>query len=191
MPRFIVELFGGILRGEKVMRFRLLVVVGLILAGFGAENALLACGDKFLVVSRGTRFARAGVARPPAAILVYANPTLTKALDKTAVETLKKAGYKPTAVTGVDELDKALRQGGWDLVVTDLAEGSAIRGRLQGNTAPALLPVAYQATGIEVAQAKKDFQRVLKGPVKSQAFLDAVDDVIADRMKQQKSAAAD
>lgn len=173
------------------MKYRLLVVVSLLLAGLGAENALLACGDKFLVVSRGTRFSRAAAARPPAAILVYANPTLTKALDKSAVETLRKAGYKPTAVSASDELDKALQQGVWDLVVTDLAEGPAIKGRLQGAKAPTLLPVAYQATGIEVAQAKKDFQRVLKGPIKSQAFLDAVDDVIAERWKQKTLASAD
>jgi hypothetical protein len=94
-------------------------------------------------------------------------------------------------VTAADELDKALQQGVWDLVVTDLAEGPGIKGRLQGTKAPTLLPVAYQATGIEVAQAKKDFQRVLKGPVKSQAFLDAVDDVIAERWKQKTLASAD
>ena len=154
------------------MNSRFLVAGFLVLAGTGGE--LLACGDKFLIASRGTRFQRAALARQPASILVYANPAsgLPKALGNVPVDAaLSKVGYKPTSVASAEEFDKALRQGGWDLVVTDLADGQAIRGRLQGADAPFLLPVAYNVANADMAQAKKDYQRVLKGPVKNQASL--------------------
>lgn len=167
------------------MRHKLLVAALLVLSVAGTD--LLACGDKFLVVSRGTRFQRAAIVRQPANILVYANPssTLPKALEKAEVdETLRKAGYRPTSVSDPRELDQALRKGGWDLVVADLADGTVVRGRLQGGgKAPMVLPVVYRATGSEIAQAKKDYPRVLKGPVKSQAFLEAIDDALALREK--------
>jgi|KBSSwiStaDraftv2_1062776.scaffolds.fasta_scaffold1335523_1 CheY-like chemotaxis protein len=173
------------------MKKRLLAVGLLVLANAGTD--LLACGDKFLVISRGTRFQRAAAARQPANILVYANPasTLPKALEKVMVDaTLRKAGYKPTSVSDANALEQALRQGGWDLVLADLADSSAVRGRLQGNSAPMLLPVAYNVTGTEIAQAKKDYQRVLKGPFKTQSFLEAIDDALAVREKLQSKPTA-
>ncbi len=166
------------------MTTRLFVVGVFILASAGTD--LLACGEKFLVMSRGTRFQRAGVARQPAKILVYANPssTLPKALERAMVgDTLRKAGYRPTLVAAAGDLDLALRQGGWDLVVADLGDSTTLRARLQSSDAPMVMPVVLNATGVEIAKAKKDFQRVIKGPVKSQAFLDAVDDALALREK--------
>jgi hypothetical protein len=166
------------------MKQRLLVVGTLLLTVTGGD--LLACGDKFLVMSRGTRFQRASAARQPANILVYANPLsgLPKALERVMVdETLRKAGYTPTLVKATADLDQALKQGGWDLVVADLGDSATLRARLQGTSAPMLMPVAYNVTGTELAQAKKDYQRVIKGPVKTQSFLEAVDDALALREK--------
>ena len=42
-------------------------------------------------------------------------------------------------------------------------------------------------TGTELAQAKKEYQRVLKGPIKTYAFLAAIDDALALRAKLLKS----
>ena len=47
--------------------------------------------------------------------------------------------------------------------------------------------VAYGVTGTQIAQAKKDYQRVLKGPIKTYAFLAAMDDALAARQKLLKS----
>lgn len=163
-----------------------LLVAGLLLLP-AASTDLLACGDKFLVASRGTRFQRAKVARQPANILVYSNPAsaLPKSLEKAEVdETLRKAGYRPTSVSDAAALDRALRQGGWDLVIADVADGVAVRGRIQGSSSPPMIvPVVYRGTGSEIAQAKRDYPRVLKGPLKSQAFLDEIDDALALREK--------
>lgn len=169
-----------------------LVALGvLFLYGIGSSE-LLACGDKFLVASRGTRFQRAGQARQSAAILVYLNAssTLPKAFEKVSDETVRKAGYRLTSVANTSELEQALRQGGWDLILTDLADSATVRGRIQGAGGPMVVPVAYNVTGTELAQAKKDYQRVLKGPIKSQAFLDALDDALALRAKLVKSKTA-
>ena len=153
---------------------------------------LIACGDKFLVVSRGTRFQRSNAARHGANILVYASPnsTLPKALAKAEPDTtLVKAGYQPTLAQGTSDLDLALKQGGWDLIVADLTDSADVRVRSQirGGTAPVILPVVFNATGTEIAQAKKEFQRVRKGPVRSQAVLRAIDDALAAKEKLSKT----
>ena len=168
------------------------LVAGLALSLLASSGVdVSACGDKFLVFSRGTRYQTAAAVRRPANILVYANPasTLPKALEKASVDsTLRKAGYRPTSVSAAAELEAAIKQGGWDLVVADLADSASLRGRFQGKTAPMVVPVVLNATGTELAQAKKEFERVLKGPIKSQAFLEAIDDAITLRDKLSASA---
>jgi hypothetical protein len=169
---------------EESMTVRLLVVGTLVLSAAGTD--LLACGDKFLVIARGTRFERAAMPREPAAILVYVNPTssLPKALERVPIEaTLRRVGYQPTTVAQPGEFEKALGRGGWDVVVVDLADSAALRGRLHGADAPAILPVLHAATGRELTQARRDYLHVLRGPVKSQSLVDAIDEVLAQRQK--------
>jgi hypothetical protein len=169
------------------------LAVGIVLCATAWGADLLACGDKFLVVSRGTRFQRAGTARHGANILVYASPssTLPKSLAKAEPDTtLLKAGYRPTLAQDAGQLDEALRQGGWSLVVVDLADSAVVKSKLSGKDAPMIVPVLLAATGTEVAQAKKDYQRVIKGPIKSQAFIEAIDDAMALREKLQSKSAA-
>jgi hypothetical protein len=168
---------------------RRLIVVGLfVLAGIGPVTDLLACGDKFLVGSRGTRYQRARIAGRQAAVLVYVNPAtaMGKALVGVTVDdNLKKAGYRGAAVGSLAELENAISQGGWDLVIADLSDGAAIRGKLpQGANAPMVLPLAFNPTKAVFDQAKKDYPKVVKGPIKSQAFLDALDDFVAYIDKQ-------
>ncbi len=163
------------------MKIRIIAAAILVLAGFAAGTDLQACGDKFLVVSRGTRFQRAGV-RTSATILVYANPasSLPKMLENLPIEaTLRKAGYLPTSVTTPEALDKALAGGHWDLVLTDVADTKDVGGRIHGDKGPVVLPVVYNMTGAELAKAKKQYLCILKSPTKSQSFLDAIDEALA------------
>jgi len=168
------------------MKMRMTAAGVLCLASMAIPQALQACGDKYLVPSRGTRFQRAAPNRAPAAILVYANPAsgLPKTLADLSIEAmLRKAGYKPTSIATADELDAALRQGGWDLVLVDAMDGQAVSRKLQGGNAPSVLPVVYKTSGIDASQAKKQYLFVLKSPVKSQSFLDGVDEALALRSK--------
>jgi hypothetical protein len=156
----------------------------LVLASIGTSETLLACGEKFLMGSRGTRFGRPAAARQSAAILVYANPALNlpRALANVPFEaTLRKAGYRPTVVTSAEAFTSALGKGGWDLVLADVSDSQALNGRTRNANSPIVLPVMYNPTGPELAAAKKQHSRILKAPTKNQAFLDAIDDALAQR----------
>src|SRR5262245_24561185 len=145
-----------------------------VLFSYGITSGeLLACGDKFLVASRGTRYQRPDQARHEVSILIYLPPssTLPKAFARVSEDVTKKAGYRLINVSDANELDLALKQGGWDLLLTDFADSQVVRSRVTGANAPLVVPVVYQATGTELAQAKKDYQKVLKGPIKTYAFL--------------------
>ena len=162
----------------------------LLLAGSAAAD-LQACGDKFLVMSRGTRFQRVAALRPPASILVYANPAsdLPKALSNVSVDaTLRKAGYKPTSVANDSEFNAALNHGGWDLVLVAISDGQMASGRAKGDKAPIVVPVMLNPTTAEFNQARKQYALVLKSPTKNQSFLDAIDDALAARARSRNVA---
>ena len=164
------------------MKGKLLIV--LVLLGVVGSTDLLACGNKFLVPSRGTRFGKVPVERQEASILVYANPTsdMPEAIGEVPIElVLLQAGYLPTTVADRDELDRALRQGSWDLVLADLTDSADLRWQLDGDDAPMVVPVLYAPTRSDMAQAKKDYERVIKAPLKSQRFLESIDDAVAMR----------
>jgi CheY-like chemotaxis protein len=164
--------------------------------GIGSSGAVLACGDKFLMPSRGSRFQQAPMERMPASILFYANPAspLPAALTRLSVDAaLRRVGYRPTVVASLDALERALTQGGWDVIVVDLADGVPVREHIKVNAAAAatvLLPVAQAATGEQVAQARKQYPLVLKSPSRSQAFVEAIDDALAARAAASRSAGA-
>ncbi len=167
------------------MRLRHVAAMLLSLTAGCAGTDLLACGDKFLIVARGTRFERAPVARQNVGILLYANPAsdLPRAIASLSVEaTLRKAGYRPLSVSNIDEFDKALRAGGWELVVVDLADAPAASARVDGQGAPLVLPVALNSTRAALAEAKKRYKGVITAPTRGQMFLDAIDDAIDRKM---------
>ena len=159
----------------------------MLLIGVGSTNILLACGDKFLVSSRSTRYQKPAVARTPSAILIWANPAseLSKGLAGVAVDdTLRKVGYRPTTVATASEFDQALNRGGWDLVIVGAADAQAVSERLRSAGSPAVVPVALNPTTAQFQQVKKEYAVVLKAPAKRQSFLDAVDEALARRSKK-------
>ena len=153
---------------------------GLLMA---AGRDLAACGDKFLVASRGTRFQRAGLVRQPAAILVVA-PTgsrLATTFEALAVPgALAKVGYRPTVVQAADAVAGTLAAGPWDLVLVDLADSASLP-RSTGSRPPALVAVAFDASGAALAQARRDHAAVIRRPGRSRAVVDAVDEVLFER----------
>lgn len=168
-----------------------------VLLGLGAALLLghigdiHACGDKFLVTSRGTRFQRAGLIRQPASILLYATPgsRLAATVDALSLPAaLIKIGYSPTTVGGPDALARALRDGTWDLVLVDLADSGAVRGQGSGARSPALVAVAYDVPGNVMKQARRDHDAVIRKPGRTSAVVDAIDDVLFDRVLRAQSA---
>lgn len=155
------------------------VVVACALLGQPLE--LMACGDKFLVASRGTRFQRAGLVRRPAAVLVYAAPgrfaTVLQSLG--VLDALRKVGYTPTAVTDRAAFDRALRDQRFDLVLADLADSVAMTPG--PGTAPAVVVVAFDANRDALTRARRLHDGVIKVPGRARAVVDAVDDALFAR----------
>jgi len=162
--------------------------VVMLMAGV-ATGDVLACGDKFLVPGRAVRFELTPAARQQVAVLLFVNPAsaLPAVFTKLAVDpALRKAGYQPTVVTTADGLGRTLQQGGWDVVLLDLADGTAMENlSAAGASAPAVLAVALKATDSDLARAKKLYAVVLKSPTRSQSFVEAIDVTIATRRAAQ------
>ena len=158
-------------------------VAAALLLGTAAFPATpFACGDKFLMPTRGTRFQQAPINRAPAAVLFYANPAspLPGALSRLSVDaTLRKAGYRPTFVTSLEGLEAALARGGWDVIVVDVTDGASVMSRLGRRAASAVLPVLVDAPETAVKQARADYKRIIKSPGRGQDFVDGIDDVLA------------
>jgi hypothetical protein len=160
------------------------LIAGLVLLVSSlATGDTLACGDKFLVPSRGLRFELTPASRQRAAVLVYVNPasSLPGLFARLSVDpALRKAGYRPTVVESADELERTLRHDAWDVVLLDLADGP-LRDLTRDARPPAILAVAVNSTSSDVDRAKKQYYLVLKSPTRSQTFVDALDVAIATR----------
>lgn len=165
--------------------------ISVVVLLFGlADGYLIACGDKFLVPSRGMRFELTPVARQQAAVLLYANATtpLPALFSKLSVDpALRKAGYRPTVVATAEEFDVTLRRASWDVVLLDVADGQP--GRLPAASgSPTLIAVATNSSASAIAMAKKQCAAILKPPKQSQAFVQALDAAIATHQKRAKTA---
>jgi hypothetical protein len=146
---------------------------------------ITACGDKFIVPSRGMRFGPP-VNRESARILLYATPgsALSATLASLSVElTLRKAGYRPTSVNSAAQFEAALSEGGWDVIVVDLADGPIMASRFAVGGAPIVLPVAYSPARDTLEDARKRYTQVLNSPKKNVAFVEAIDKAIVARAK--------
>jgi hypothetical protein len=108
---------------------RPIVVVALMTVGAlwtGAD--LLACGDKFLVAGRGTRYQRPKNFRA-ASVLIYANPStgLEASLRKMPVESvLKREGHRSTRVDAREQLSATLASGRFDIVLAASEDTAAV-----------------------------------------------------------------
>src|SRR5207302_5793899 len=148
------------------MKARAVSGLVVLLASLGSIHLLVACGDKFLVSSRGTRYQHAAVAHGPAAILIYANPAseVPKALAGLSVSAaLSQVGYRSTLVGSSAEFDAMLTRGGWDLVLVGMADAQALSQRVKSG--PGVLPVVLTADALK--QTRKQYPVVLKGPTSS------------------------
>jgi len=164
-----------------------LCALGLILAIVaGSGSVLLACGDKFLIHNRGTRFQRASASREPAAILIYTDRGSELLAGAPIDATLRKVGYRPTTVATSNDFEKALGAGGWDLVLVSVSNARAVSERLPNTVA--VVPVVVDATNTELKLTKQQYKVVLKAPAKSQSFLEAIDEALARRPKPQRKA---
>src|SRR5262245_18096942 len=128
------------------MTTRVRMVALIAVAGLWMNGDLLACGDKFLVAGRGTRYQRPKNARA-ASVLIYANPAtgVAATLKKLKVESvLKIEGHRATTVQSLDELSTILAAGRFDVVLT-ASSASAEVEKLLGGVPDAAVVLAIDA----------------------------------------------
>ena len=169
-------------------RFVFVTLAALATLGSVAPD-LLACGEKFLVPTRGTRFSTPPPRRTDAAILLYADPAseLSRTLARLSVaRTLQKAGYRVTEVTTDPQLAVALNQR-WDLAVVDFSNLRVMASQGRSISAATVLPVSYALTGSELKDARAQYPFIIKAPTKAAAVLDAVDTALQAQRKRTAS----
>jgi hypothetical protein len=157
-------------------------LIGLVAAaGLWMSADLLACGDKFLVVGRGTRYQRPKNARA-ASILIYANPSagLPAALKRLPLESvLKHEGHRSTTVETPEQLSAILTSGRFDVVLASSTDVPAIEKLLGGGPdAPVVLAVCDKANGQEPKEMDRSVSCALKAPTKAASLLEAIDKAV-------------
>jgi hypothetical protein len=155
--------------------------LGIVLLALGLSTGsdAIACGDKFLVGGRGTRYQRPKNARA-ASVLLYANPAsgLPAALGRMPVETvLKQQGHRLTSAESLEQLATLLASGRFDVILAASGVVSAIEGLL-GGRADAPQVVAFCIKGQPV---EDDTPCTVKAPPKERSLLEAIDRAVERR----------
>ena len=138
------------------IRLASLMAIVALLAG----GDLLACGDKFLVGSRGTRYQRPKNVRA-ASILIYANPSSDIASARVQ-SMLKREGHRAMIVTTFEQLSAILSGGRFDVILA----ASDVAARIQQLFA-----------GVPDAAVVLTFD----APPKGAALLNAIDKAVEQR----------
>jgi hypothetical protein len=164
-----------------------------IVVGVGAADRLAACGDKYLNLGLGTHYNRSAKERRAANILVYASAgsELSKLLTTLSVEeAMKKVGYQPAIASSSAQLEAAMREKKWDVIVVDGSDAPTVAPRVQqAPGAPHLVPVLTRPTKDQLKQAEKTYDTVINTPSKNRVFVDVVDDAMDLHEIEERAAA--
>ena len=164
---------------------RVLTTVVLVAGALILETAAAsACGDKFVLLGRGSRVARS---KFPSTILIYMNPTSrVPAADKEfhVEAVLKAAGHKAQIAESESEVEKALASGKYDLVLADYNDVAALRKDAASlSSKPVVLPLLYKPTPSELLAAEKEAECLVRPSKASRDLLVVVDQTLAERRK--------
>jgi hypothetical protein len=172
-------------------RIRLAALLAAIALCAG-EDAL-ACGDKFLVAGRGTRYQRPKDARA-ASVLIYADPAsgLPAALKGVSVDSvLQKVGHRATTVETLEQLSAILAGGRYDVILAASNAVAALEKLLgKGPDAPVVVALCIPGSNPEPADAAKASACGLKAPPKPRSLLEAIDRAVAQRDQNARRAVA-
>ena len=127
------------------MTKRLHVGALIVVLGLGMTGDLFACGDKFLVGGRGTRYQRPRNARA-ASVLIYAEPAsgLPQTLKKNKIESLLKLeGHRTTTVQSFEQLSTIVSSGRYDVVLTANSDSADVQ-KLIGRAPEAAVVLAVE-----------------------------------------------
>ena len=99
------------------------------------------------------------------------------------------AGYRPTFVNNLDELEAALARGRWGTSSwSTWPTALLVRSRLNRRAASAVLPCPRRRSGYRmIKQARAEYKRIIKAAGRGQAFVDGIDDVLASKQAEAAS----
>ena len=186
-------LFDGISRGvydvgrkiwedQMSKRTAALGAMAVTAAVFLAGGVAAGCGDKFVVLGRGVRFARA---KYPARIVIYKNPAShIPAADKEyrLESTLKLAGHKPSVAESSGDVQNLLHTGKYDLVLGDISDADSLAVHASSSGAT-VIPVVYNPTGAELADAQRQYNCLVKASKKNTDLISVIDEAMLARSK--------
>jgi hypothetical protein len=165
-------------QGGLPMRRRIGLVALLVAVGLWTGADLLACGEKFLVAGRGTRYQRPKNFRA-ASVLIYSNPSsgLEAALQKLPVDSvLRREGHRATTVSTPDQLAATLASVKFDVVLAASGDAPAVERLLGGRPdAPVVLTFCVKGQQPPVAEGAAC---ALKAPPRERRLLDAIDKAV-------------
>jgi hypothetical protein len=151
-----------------------LVAAAILLTG----PNVFACGEKYLVAGRGTRYQRPKNFRA-ASILIYANPSsgLEAALQKLPVESvLKREGHRATTVANAEQLSAVLTAGRFDVVLAASSDAPAVE-KLVGGRPDSPIVLSFCVKGHEQPVAEGAVCS-LSAPPKEHRLLEAIDKAV-------------
>lgn len=170
---------------------RLVALVAAV--GLWTGTDLLACGDKFLVAGRGTRYQRPKNARA-ASILIYANPAsgLPAILRSVSLESwLKHEGHRSTTVETPEQLSAILAGGRFDVILAASGDAPAVEENLRGVPDAAVVVAFCVKAGVqEPAVAGKSPSCTLEAPPRERKLLEAIDRAVERRDQNARKAQA-
>ena len=147
-------------------------------------SVVSACGDKFVLLGLGARFARA---RYPSAILIYMRPgSRVPAAEKEfrLEASLKAAGHRPHVAESEGEVRHEIESGKYDLVLADFNDVPELRKQAGAIASkPSVLPLLYQPTAEELASAERDSSCSARPSNKTRDLISAIDETMQNRLK--------
>ena len=169
------------------MRKFILVLGAALVGSIVPGGEAIGCGDKFVVLGRGARFASVHAAPRPASILIYSVPgsqmaTAEKEYGLTA--TLKLAGHKPAVVSDQMQVGKALASRKCDLILAAASDTASLKETVSAASSDALvIPVLTHPTDAELSAAKKQYACLVKASSKNNDLLSVIDEAMLDKSK--------
>ncbi len=170
------------------MKSKLRVVASVCAVFLLTGTAAQPCGDKLLVLGRGVRF-QSGTQSASILLYVHSGSASSAALgDLKFQSALRDAGHKLQVVGSREELDGALKNGKYDIILTDTSDAAALETATQSAASkPVILPVVSNGTKAEAAADEKRFGCVLKVPGRTGHYLAAIDKAMELKSKRDRT----
>jgi hypothetical protein len=171
---------------------RTMVAVAVIVLAL-SSHAVNACGDKFSLLGRGTRFQQAYAAIHPARILLVVPPKSVKqaAIRDARLKTaLKMAGHKVDEVSS-GELRRVSSGTRYDIILTGRADVSAVTDALvRGTFKPSVVAIVEANAPEEAPPGGVRADAELKAPQSLPTILRLLDDTMKARIARTRLAAS-